>query len=125
MVTSKLLSVTPEGFLMKEYDFEAKVPVEHVMHIISAIRGGTLTASGALICTGSSLGELGAFIAKFQAPFAQQLAVSFADLSIEEVCDELERKLTTTSFSNSPSTIDPAMVALIIQLVSLLFKKFF
>lgn len=106
---------------MNHYEFESKLPVDHVLHLVSMVRSGELVVSQMLICSGSALGELGTFIESFQLPKPVGMLYGETpvdDLSLEECCNALETLLVPIASSgDDEKAIDPTTIALIIQLV--------
>jgi hypothetical protein len=118
------------------YDFESKIPVDHVLHIIQTVReDGVLGNTGdILICVGSAVGELGTFIKSFgPAPFGDIAPVMTVivdeqetmveGLSLLQVCDELESQLAPKMSGEAPAAINPLLMALIVQLVKRLLAQ--
>lgn len=113
---------------MDHYEFEAKVPVEHILHIVKTVReSGVQGNVGCILqCAGSALGELGAFIDSFKPEPVG--TVLYGDrpvetLSLNEVCDALEAKFgVATAAEDDKSAIDPTTIALILQIVKLVWE---
>ena len=106
---------------MDHYNFEARIPLDHAMHIVAMVRAGELLEkkSEALMCIGSATGEIGALLGQYEVP--TPFGAFAAEMSIEEVCEELEAKVQVMEVAE-PSSIDPATIALILQLAQLAFK---
>lgn len=121
---------------MAHYDFESKIPVEHVLHIIQTVReDGVLGNTGdILVCAGSAIGELGTFIKSFgPAPFGDAAPVMTVvvdeqetmveSLSLTQLCDELESQFAPKMAGAEPAAINPLVLALIVQLVKRLLAQ--
>jgi hypothetical protein len=111
---------------MNHYDFEARIPVDHVLHIISVVReeGVAGNTSKLMICLGSAIGELGAFLGTFgPSPVGDQQFVDEVPvdtMSLQDCCDALEKKFSVLKglsvVKQDEAGIDPATIALLIQL---------
>lgn len=108
---------------MKHYEFEARVPFDHVMHLISSYREGTLlTEKGDnLMCVGSAVGEVGALVKNMEEPEPIGALNSVRQMSLDELIDEFEQAFPAGS--TEPVQISPFLAALLQRLLELLLDQ--
>ena len=118
---------------MDHYDFEARIPLDHLMHLVAQVRNGTLITNRGdnLMCLGSISGELGALLKTYQNDDATPIgsAVTRAyEMTVDPVMDiyqvskELEEELATPMAVDQPmgaAALNPYVLALILRLIKL------
>jgi hypothetical protein len=101
---------------MEHYAFEARIPFDHVKHIITGIKDGTfLTNKGqSLMCIASAAGELGAFINTFENPDVVPIgAPGLTQLSADEVLKEVEDFID--EYNTETSQVSPYLLAVLFK----------
>ena len=94
------------------YEFEAKVPVEHVKHVIAMVREGVPDKGKLLICVASAAGEVGALIDSFENPEVVPIgSPTIEQMSENELFQELDDALQTSEAAQ----ISPFVLALILK----------
>jgi len=101
---------------MEHYEFEARLPIDHVRHIVASVREGVPSKSGLLMCVGSATGELGALLATFENPDVFS-TTAVESMSEEEVLEELESLLNEAE--DSTYQLSPFAIALIMKAIEL------
>lgn len=110
---------------MSDYEFEARVPIECVKHVIDIIRSGNMMSrKGELLehC-GAILGELGALLKSFEedgpdGPFASVALSEDQDITLSLLMEDIEDEIEGEGFK-----MNPLVVALIVKLIELALKR--
>lgn len=109
---------------MSKYEFEAKVPVACVKHVIEIVRSGELkTRKGELLqeC-GAILGESGALLSTFENPdvFAGDTS-EIQSKGLNELVDEIEEFVE--AYDEQLNQINPIFITLLIELIKRLIEQ--
>jgi hypothetical protein len=102
---------------MAHYEFEAVIPVEHVMHLITLVRenGSNLLGVKGEVLTevGCICGELGAYIGPSDIP--QPMGAAPTPETLAAACDAVEAELGVKG-----EGLEGINIALIIQIINLI-----
>lgn len=110
---------------MQHYDFEARIPLDHVMHLVTSFREGTLLVNRGdnLMCAGSAVGEVGALLKTFEVDPEPIGAInSVRQMTLGELIEEFEAAFPK---DQDPATfqINPFLAVLIQRLIELLLDE--
>lgn len=104
-----------------EYEFQAQIPVEHVLHLVGIVRNNMsnlIAAKGDILEEiGAITGELGAYFNSQEMPYGTALANgAFQTMQLDQLCDKIEAELAPESAS-AVGAIDIMTIMMIIRLV--------
>lgn len=100
------------------YDFQPKLPVDHVISLVRLIRSGDANASEILKLAGAITGELGALLAN-----GPIFSVQSSELTFEEALEKLESLEFSTSSADPSFDITP-WIPIILFVIETLLKRF-
>jgi len=105
-----------------EYNFEPRIPFDHLGHLVAAYKAGSLlTNKGeSLMCCGSILGEIGSLVTTFESPTPIG-ASNLTTMDMNELVQELEE--TLESYKEERANISPYVIALIVKFIELALEQ--
>lgn len=98
------------------YDFQPRVPVDHVLTLVGILRGTIERERGdVLVLCGATLGEVGALL-------KQGLVVTAAEVDVTDVDNQAEQLAVTLQAADPQFDISP-FIPIILKIIELLLAR--
>lgn len=98
------------------YDFQARLPIDHVLAAIKMVRSGQVVPNELLTLIGASLGEIGALLK--QGPIFSVQSLQETDLSVDDYITRLTEANALDETQFDPGIWIPILIKVIEWLIS-------